>query len=32
VGMVWRRGSLLPQAARDFIGLAQAQHSARQRA
>ncbi len=32
VGMVWRRGSLLPQAARDFIGLAQAQHSGRQRA
>lgn len=23
VGMVWRRGSQLPQAARDFIGLAQ---------
>ncbi len=32
VGMVWRRGSALTQAARDFIGLAQAQHSARQRA
>jgi DNA-binding transcriptional LysR family regulator len=32
VGMVWRRGSVLPQAARDFIGLAQAQHSGRQRA
>jgi len=31
VGMVWRRGSALPQAARDFVGLAQA-HSARQRA
>ncbi len=31
VGMVWRRGSALPQAARDFIGLAQAL-SARQRA
>ncbi|GGF12473.1 LysR family transcriptional regulator [Youhaiella tibetensis] len=30
VGMVWRRGSALPQAARDFIGIAQAQH-ARQR-
>jgi DNA-binding transcriptional LysR family regulator len=25
VGMVWRRGSQLPQSARDFIGLAQAQ-------
>jgi DNA-binding transcriptional LysR family regulator len=32
VGMVWRRGSKLTQAARDFIGLAQAQHSGRQRA
>jgi DNA-binding transcriptional LysR family regulator len=32
VGMVWRRGSTLPQAARDFIGLVQAQHSGRQRA
>jgi DNA-binding transcriptional LysR family regulator len=32
VGMVWRRGSQLPQSARDFIGLAQAQHSGRQRA
>jgi DNA-binding transcriptional LysR family regulator len=31
VGMVWRRGSVLPQAGRDFIGLAQA-HSNRQRA
>ena len=31
VGMVWRRGSLLPQAARDFIGIAQVQHAARQR-
>lgn len=29
VGMVWRRGSGLPQAARDFIGVAQAQHMAR---
>lgn len=29
VGMVWRRGSGLPQAARDFIGIAQAQHKAR---
>jgi DNA-binding transcriptional LysR family regulator len=26
VGMVWRRGSALTQAARDFIGLAQSQH------
>lgn len=26
VGMVWRRGSRLTQAARDFIGLAQGQH------
>jgi DNA-binding transcriptional LysR family regulator len=25
VGMVWRRGSSLPQAARDFIGIAQSQ-------
>jgi DNA-binding transcriptional LysR family regulator len=32
VGMVWRRGSTLPQTARDFIGMAQAQHSGRQRA
>jgi DNA-binding transcriptional LysR family regulator len=32
VGMVWRRGSVLPQAARDFIGLSQAQHSGRLRA
>ena len=31
VGMVWRRGSALTRAARDFIGLAQAQHSGRQR-
>ncbi|MBI4922613.1 MAG: LysR family transcriptional regulator [Devosia nanyangense] len=31
VGMVWRRGSVLPQAARDFIGIAQAQVAARQR-
>jgi DNA-binding transcriptional LysR family regulator len=29
VGMVWRRGSGLPQAARDFIGIAQTQHMAR---
>lgn len=32
VGMVWRRGSRLTQAARDFIGLAQQQHSPRGRA
>ena len=31
VGMVWRRGSGLPAAARDFIGMAQAQRTARQR-
>ncbi|WP_299638278.1 LysR substrate-binding domain-containing protein [Devosia sp.] len=31
VGMVWRRGSQLTQAARDFIGLAQQQHSPRGR-
>ncbi|TIM42470.1 MAG: LysR family transcriptional regulator, partial [Mesorhizobium sp.] len=31
VGMVWRRGSGLPQAARDFIGLAQSQRMVRQR-
>jgi len=31
VGMVWRRGSGLPPAARDFIGMAQAQRTARQR-
>lgn len=31
VGMVWRRGSALTQAARDFIGLAQAQHLSRGR-
>ena len=31
VGMVWRRGSGLPQAARDFIGIAQSQRPARQR-
>jgi DNA-binding transcriptional LysR family regulator len=30
VGMVWRKGSQLPRAARDFIAMAQAQH-ARQR-
>ncbi|OEO31986.1 LysR family transcriptional regulator [Devosia insulae DS-56] len=32
VGMVWRRGSQLTQAARDFIGLAQQQHPSRGRA
>ena len=32
VGMVWRRGSSLPQAGRDFIGIALAQVAARQRA
>lgn len=32
VGMVWRRGSALTQAARDFIGLAQQQHMTRGRA
>jgi hypothetical protein len=31
VGMVWRRGSGLPAAARDFVGIAQAQRSARLR-
>ena len=31
VGMVWRRGSQLTQAARDFIGLAQQQHLSRPR-
>lgn len=31
VGMVWRRGSGLPQAARDFIGIAQGQRLPRQR-
>lgn len=31
VGMVWRRGSGLPQAARDFIGTAQSQRLSRQR-
>lgn len=31
VGMVWRRGSSLPQAARDFIGVAQLQRQTRQR-
>jgi DNA-binding transcriptional LysR family regulator len=31
VGMVWRRGSSLPQSARDFIGVAQLQRQSRQR-
>jgi DNA-binding transcriptional LysR family regulator len=31
VGMVWRRGSSLPQAARDFVGIAQGQRPIRQR-
>ena len=31
VGMVWRRGSSLPQPARDFIGIAQSQRTVRQR-
>jgi DNA-binding transcriptional LysR family regulator len=31
VGMVWRKGSSLPQAARDFIGIAEALRSGRQR-
>ena len=31
VGMVWRKGSGLPQAARDFIGIAQSQRPGRQR-
>ncbi|MBX3578462.1 MAG: LysR family transcriptional regulator [Rhizobiaceae bacterium] len=31
VGMVWRRGSGLPEAARDFIGIAQSQRTVRQR-
>ncbi|TYR30692.1 LysR family transcriptional regulator [Mesorhizobium microcysteis] len=31
VGMVWRRGSALQQAARDFIGVAQGQRTTRQR-
>ena len=30
VGMVWRRGSSLPQAGRDFIGIAQGQAGRRQ--
>lgn len=32
VGMVWRKGSALPQAARDFIGVAKGQLAARRRA
>ncbi len=32
VGMVWRRGSGLSQPSRDFIGIAQAQRTVRQRA
>jgi DNA-binding transcriptional LysR family regulator len=31
VGMVWRRGSGLPRAARDFVGIAQAQRTVRLR-
>ncbi|PSJ56030.1 LysR substrate-binding domain-containing protein [Kumtagia ephedrae] len=31
VGMVWRRGSSLPQSARDFIGIAQGQRTIRHR-
>src|SRR5690606_11899097 len=31
VGMVWRRGSVLAQSARDFIGVAQSQRMLRQR-
>ena len=31
VGMVWRKGSGLPQAARDFVGLAEALRSGRGR-
>ncbi|MBN9030067.1 MAG: LysR family transcriptional regulator [Rhizobiales bacterium 63-7] len=31
VGMVWRKGSSLPQSARDFIGIAEAMRSARPR-
>lgn len=31
VGMVWRRGSSLPQAARDFLGIANGQRPTRQR-
>jgi DNA-binding transcriptional LysR family regulator len=31
VGMVWRKGSNLPQAARDFVGIAESMRSGRQR-
>lgn len=31
IGMVWRKGSSLPQAARDFIGIAEVARSGRQR-
>lgn len=31
IGMVWRRGSVLSQNARDFIGIAQGQRAVRQR-
>jgi DNA-binding transcriptional LysR family regulator len=31
VGMVWRKGSSLPQAARDFVGIAEALRSGRTR-
>lgn len=31
VGMVWRKGSSLPQAARDFVGIAETLRSGRQR-
>jgi hypothetical protein len=29
--MVWRKGSSLPQAARDFVGIAEAMRSGRPR-
>ncbi len=31
VGIVWRKGSSLPQAARDFVGIAESMRSGRQR-
>jgi hypothetical protein len=31
VGMVWRKGSGLPQSAKDFIGVAEALRSGRSR-
>ncbi len=31
VGMVWRKGSSLPQAAHDFVGVAESMRSGRQR-